>query len=177
MDPAQVLVASRVIGAALMLGVLMIAGVLIGLAGPPELLPVKPPTVLTPLLAGAVVLKVLMSLIVPRLITGQQIKSLVRQVRRMADEAGGQLPSSEQLATVIRPRLPAFYFSQRIMGWAMLEGACLLAMLAYFLEGRWVAFLVLAVLNWTVMAAQWPTRRALDRFVDQGWKSAEASLF
>lgn len=139
---------AQIIAGALVLGVLMFAGVAVAIS-------IGKPAAARPVVTY-VALVVAGMMIVARYFVP---KSMASAQRRQAADAGTRGDAEEWTA------LGMVYQTKTIVAFALLEGAAFLCLIAYTLEAQWVALAMAGVLL-LLMAAGFPTRGQFETWAE-----------
>jgi hypothetical protein len=118
------------------------------------------PGVVTYLSAGFFLLILVTSFVIPRSILQSQIVQIARGTWKPPE----QLPANYEVSSE-SPKLLMAYQTHMIVRLAMLEGAGFFGLVAYLLEGHWLA-LGVAICALALLLSQFPTRGRLENWSD-----------
>jgi hypothetical protein len=156
----------QIISGTLAAGVVAFLVVVLVINGPPNA--AADPGVVTYLSAGFFLVMLVVAMIVPRSIVQSQIADIARGTWKPPE----QLPANYDV-TSESAKLLIVYQTHMIVRLAMLEGAAFFALIAYLLEGHWLA-LGVAIAALALLLSQFPTRGRLENWADHAQAQMQA---
>jgi hypothetical protein len=156
----------QIICGALAAGIVTFLVVVLVLNGAPDA--AAEPGVLTFISAGFFLVMLVISFLVPRIIVQGQIKQIALGTWKPPQ----QLPAGFDLSSESAKLLLA-YQTHMIVRLAMLEGAAFFALIAYLLEGHWLALCV-GIAALALLLSQFPTRGRLENWADHARAQMQA---
>jgi hypothetical protein len=126
------------------------------------------PGVMTYLSVGFFLIMLVTSLIVPRIIVQGQFKQIALGTWKPPQ----QLPAGYDLSSESAKLLMA-YQTHMIVRLAMIESAGFFGLMAYFLEGHWLALCV-GIAALALLLSQFPTRGRLENWADDAQAQMQA---
>jgi hypothetical protein len=148
----------QIICGTLAAGVVVFLVVVLVLRGTPD--PAAQPGLVTYVSVGFFLVILMAAMIVPRSIVQGQLTQIARGTWKPPQ----QLPANYDVSSESAKLLMA-YQTQMIVRLAMLEGAGFFGLVAYFLEGHWLA-LGVGICALALLLSQFPTRGRLENWAE-----------